>query len=141
MLPVMISKRTDFAKWLGPTNAILSPLFTRRLRLSRTFCPSMVFVIPLISSIFFPHSRLGLNATYGKRLLDGWISSMVSLSMSFFLLVAWRAFATLLEKRRMNSLSSAIFSSLLFFSFPIKQALQMCRLHDMLLFYFLKFLP
>ncbi len=44
------------------------------------------------------------------------MSSIVSLSMSFLRLVACFAFATFDEKRWMNSFSSAIFSSLLFFS-------------------------
>src|SRR5574344_2372649 len=85
-------------------------------RLSMTFSPSMVLERFFISRTFFPISLLGLNATYGKRREDGLISSMVSLSISFLRLVACFAFATLELKRWMNSLSSAIFSSLLFFS-------------------------
>ena len=71
-----------------PIRAILSPLLTMKLTLSKTLTPSTVFDKSLTANISLPTSLSGVNPTKGYFLLEGWISSKVILSNNFFLEVA-----------------------------------------------------
>ena len=95
----------------SPTRATLSPLLRLKFRFLQIMPSPPSMVAFLTSSTILPGSRSILKFTHGNLRLEAGISSTVILSKSFLRLVACFALAAFDAKRRMNALSSSIFSS------------------------------
>jgi len=104
-----------YAASLVPTKAILSPLYTVKLTLSRTFSPSMVLLKSTTVRISLPTSLSGLKDTKGYLRLDGLISSKSIFSNIFLREVACLDLDALALKRLINSWSCFAFSSFFLF--------------------------
>ena len=111
-LPLIISNRAVMALGLWLRNTTFSPFSMLKLTLSNSTVPSLsVALRPSTSRIWLPGSRSIWKMMPGYLRLDGRISSTLSFSSIFLRLVVCLLFATLAEKRRINSSSSLRFSS------------------------------
>ena len=112
----------------GPTNAILSPLFTMKLTLSRIFTSSNGFGDVLTVSNCLPASRSDLKLMNGYLREEGRMSSSVSFSSCFLREVACFDFDALALKRWMNASSSLRFSSIFLLVSRVQLQRQLARL-------------
>ena len=111
-LPLMISNRAVIALGLWLRNTTFSPFSMLKFTLSNSTVPSVSTAFkPSTSNIWLPGSRSMVKMMPGYLRLEGRISSTFSFSSIFLRLVVCLLFATLAEKRRMNSSSSLRFSS------------------------------
>ena len=111
-LPLIISKRAVIAFGLWLRNTTFCPFSMLKFTLSNNTVPSVSTAFsPSTSRIWLPGSLSIWKMIPGYLRDEGRISSTFSFSSIFLRLVVCLLFATLAEKRRMNSSSSLRFSS------------------------------
>ena len=113
--PIIILNNVVTANSFSLRKAILSPLFTRKVTLSKTLTPSIVLLMESAKKISLPGSLSIEKLTNGYFREDAGISSIESLSISLRRAVACLDFDLFAEKRCTKLCSSLIFSSVFLF--------------------------